>query len=98
MSSANPSQLQSLARFRKFSILAAAVCVALSLVSFWWLPLRIALLFGVVVVYFLVLAMRTHAMWFQISHGSPPSFNRPAPEWITGLFALGFIIVAFWPR
>lgn len=98
--------LPSLKRFRTFCF----VCLAFALFVFlffatitvvprirWTVP-KGMLLSTIVGAYFLTVGLRTQVMIYQLRHDRPQTFARPAPEWITVGFLLGFLIAAFWPH
>ena len=98
-------ELPSLKRFRTicFFCVGVALCVLLVLStitiapSIVWVADRTALFSSIVGLYFLVIAIRTHVMVYQLTRGSSQTFDRSAPEWITVPFLLAAIGVALWP-
>ena len=95
----------SLKQFRTFCFLctgtAFVILVLISLITFassiLWVAGRVALLSALIGTYFLIIGVRTHVIIVQCSRGTPQTFDRPAPEWITAAFGLAIIGTILWP-
>ena len=100
------TELPSLRRFRLFCLLLMTGSLVVLLISnvitvvprLEWVVIKVALGSLLLVLYFLVIGIRTQVIIHQAVHGRRQTFDRPAPEWITALFLLCAIVVAMWPR